>query len=139
MSNKIIANTSWTKFITKTQLYKSKPAHEWTAYQVLGYIISKTMIRIEPQKYVAGYYEDTRPTRNGQFRIVKQDIMPLFVNVGELKTYLDWCMTQAENRNHIITTASYFTQQAYINRWTGDCPPVINPFTFTLRRQNEKE
>lgn len=99
-------NKPWYTFLNKLNRFNELPVEEWNEYQLLGYVLSKTDIKINPiilDPYY-GYVDMTAPSKHPFIRIIRE-INNRHLNEVETKQFLDYCLSQT---NKLVTRLDIF-------------------------------
>lgn len=106
-------NKPWYTFLSKLNKFNDLPVDEWNEYQLLGYLLSRTEIKINPvvKDPHYGYVDMTAPSKHPFVRIVRQ-IMKRHADANETKQFLDYCLsttTKAITRLDIFRKVERYT------------------------------
>jgi len=110
----------WQKFLAKLDAHKTKPVDDWDHYQLLGYAVSRSAIRIQ--------YEGTEPRFHPQVMKMRRLIALLsgsvwlptpakkatyqgYYHPHEVKAFLDWALNKMEQRGQVMRSLGFLLHE----------------------------
>jgi hypothetical protein len=86
---------TWNKFLAKLALFETLNKRDWNHYQLLGYILSKISLKIEPEgkNELPGpdykYVTHVEPNRHGWLELMRHVYKDLNKDINECLYFID--------------------------------------------------